>query len=226
MEYTVKPICLGYSEADQSGFTYMCFPGEKLALDLAYFIIKDAPKNILVDTGTWSDLMVKYWPGKTTDLQTFEESLEKEGLKPEDIDIIILTHLHHDHIGNAYKCKNAEVYVQEDEWAFACAPHPLQAQYYPTPGHTPGTQSVCVDTKEGKTVIAGMCSLYQTFEEPKRVLPEGHPFSQWEVFTQSIATDMNQAYYSCLRLKRLADVMLPCHGPGFDVRTKKYLPSS
>jgi len=255
MEYTVKPICLGYSEADQSGFTYMCFPGEKLALDLAYFIIKDAPKNILVDTGTWSDLMVKYWPGKTTDLQTFEESLEKEGLKPEDIDIIILTHLHHDHIGNAYKCKNAEVYVQEDEWAFACAPHPLQAQYYPkdmmdqirgmklrlirgdyelfpgiriihTPGHTPGTQSVCVDTKEGKTVIAGMCSLYQTFEEPKRVLPEGHPFSQWEVFTQSIATDMNQAYYSCLRLKRLADVLLPCHGPGFDVRTKKYLPSS
>lgn len=255
MEYIVKPICLGQIEADQSGFTYMAFPGVPLVLDVAYFLIKGAPKKILVDTGSWADLMAKYWPGKGEDFQSFEESLEKEGMTADDIDLIITTHLHHDHVGNHFKCKNAEVYVQVEEWAFARAPHPLQAQYYPknimdqigdmklrlirgdyelfpgirilhTPGHTPGTQSVCIDTKEGKTVIAGQCTVYQTFEQPAKVLPVGHPFAQWEVFTQAIATDINQAYWSCVQVKRMADVLLPCHGPGFDERTTKYLPAS
>jgi glyoxylase-like metal-dependent hydrolase (beta-lactamase superfamily II) len=252
MAYTVKPIVLGTIEADKSGFTYMCFPGEKIVLEVTYFLIQGAPKTILFDTASWSALMAKYWPGKGVDFQTFEESLAREGLTPEDVDVIVTSHLHHDHVGNHFKCKNAEVYVQVEEWAFARAPHPLQAQYYPrdmmdqvgamklrlirgdyqlypgirilhTPGHTPGTQSLCVDTQEGKTVLVGQCSTYHTFADPKEALPAGHPFAQWEVFTQSIATDMNQAYWSCLQVKSLADVLLPCHGPGFDERTKKYL---
>jgi N-acyl homoserine lactone hydrolase len=252
MIYRVKPIRLGYSEADLSGFTYMTFPGVSVSLDIAFFLIQGAPKIILVDSGTWSSLMTKYWPGKTTDVQTFEQALQQEGLVPEDVDIIIQTHLHHDHCANTAKCKNAEVYVQSEEWAFACEPPPLQSQYYPeellsqikstrlrliagdhelcpgvrilhTPGHTPGTQSICVETEEGRTVIAGMCSVYQTFADPKQVLSPGHPFSHWEVFTQSIATDLDQAYDSCLQLKRMADVLLPCHGPGFDEKKKESL---
>lgn len=255
MKYTVKPIVLGSVAADQSGFTYMAFAGTGLLLDLAFFIIKGASKNILVDTGSWAEKMAKYWPGEANDFQTFEESLEKEGLSTDDVDIIITTHLHHDHVGNHFKCKNAEVYVQVDEWAFACSPHPLQAQYYPadmmaeiaamkmrlirgdyelypgirilhTPGHTPGTQSVCIDTEEGKTVIVGQCTIHQTFEDPKTVLPKGHPFSSWEVFSQSIATDINQAYWSNVQVKSMADVLLPCHGPGYHEQTKRYLPDS
>jgi len=255
MEHTVKPICLGKLDADQSGFTYMVFPGTPVVLDIAYFLIQGSGKNILFDTGSWAKLMSNYWPGEAEDFITFEESLETEGLAPEDIDIIITSHLHHDHIGNHFKCKNAEVYAQVEEWAFARSPHPLQAQYYPkdlmdqignmklrlingdhelvpgitilhTPGHTPGTQSVCIDTRDGKTVIVGQCSIYQTFGEPRKVLPKGHPFRNWEVFTQSIATDINQAYWSCVRVKRLADKLLPCHGPGFHEKTKKYLPDS
>ena len=131
MEYKVKPIVLGTIEADKSGFTYMCFPGEKIVLEVVYFLIEGAPKVTLVDTGSWAKLMAKYWPGAGVDFQTFEESLEKEGLKPDDIEIIIQTHLHHDHCGNTSKCKNAEIYIQESEWVFMLAPHPIQAQYYP-----------------------------------------------------------------------------------------------
>ncbi len=251
-KYRVKPIVLGTIEGDKSGFTYMNFPGVLIKLDVTYFIIEGTPNKsgrVLVDTGSWAALMAKYWPGKGEDLQTFEESLRKEGMTVNDVDMIIQTHLHHDHCGNTSKCKNAKVYIQEEEWAFAQAPHPLQAQYYPrelfegwkvrlirgdydlfpglrilhTPGHTPGTQSLAIDTENGVSVIAGMCSIHQTFQTPKQVLPKGHPFASWEVFVPSIGTDLNQSYYSTLRLKRMADVLLPCHGPGFTESTKEFV---
>lgn len=241
MEYEIKPIFMGTIEADKSGFTYMAFPGTPILLEVVAFLIKGAPKTILFDTGSWAALMAKYWPGKGVDYQTFEEGLAKEGLTPDDIDIIVHSHLHHDHIGNTPKCRRAEVYVQEDEWTFAKAPHPLHAQYYPpellkgwklrlikgdkqlfpgidilhTPGHTPGTQSLAVQTKDGLAVIPGFCCTTHTFEDPAKALPQGHPFGQWEVFTPAIATDLCQAYNSTLRVKTIADVLLPCHGPGF-----------
>ena len=241
MKYSVKPLFLGTIEGDLSGFTHMCFPGTPVLLEVLFFLIEGAPKTILVDTGSWAALMAKYWPGKGVDHQSFEAALAKEGLKPEDIDIIIHTHLHHDHVGNTAKCTRAEVYVQEDEWIFAKAPHPIQAQYYPpelyrgwkvrlikgdkllfpgieilhTPGHTPGTQSVAVQTEQGTAVIPGFCCTTHTFENPAEALPEGHPFAQWEVFAPGIATNLCQAYNSTLRLKSIADVLLPCHGPGF-----------
>jgi glyoxylase-like metal-dependent hydrolase (beta-lactamase superfamily II) len=251
-EYKVKPVALLTTEADKSGFTYMAFPGVPMKLDVAYFIIEGTPNKsgrVLVDTGTYAASMAKYWPGKAEDVQSFEDSLKNEGMTVDDIDIIIQTHLHHDHCVNTSKCKNAEVYVQEEEWSFAMAPHPLQSQYYPkeiykgwklrlikgdyelfpglrilhTPGHTPGTQSLAIQTAGGTTVIPGMCSIYQTFDTPSEVLGEDHPFSHWEVFSQAIATDMNQSYASNLRLKTIADVMIPCHGPGFCEQTKEYV---
>ncbi len=239
MEYVVKPLVLGTIEADKSGFTYMAFPGTPIVLEVTVFLIQGADKNILFDTGSWAALMAKYWPGKGVDFQTFEEALEKNGLKPEDIDIIVHGHLHHDHVANTIKCKNAEVYIQEEEWIFAQSAHPLQSQYYPpellkgwkkrlikgdyelfpgitilhTPGHTPGTQSLAVNTKSGKVVMTGFCCTGHTFEEPAKVLPKNHPFAHWEVFIPAIGTDLNQSYNTTLRVKSIADVVLPSHGP-------------
>lgn len=240
MSYKVKPLVLGTIEGDRSGFTYMAFAGQPIKLEVVAFLIEGAPKKILVDTGSYAELMKKYWPGKGVDFQTLEEALAKEGLVPDDIEIIIQTHLHHDHCGYHKLFKNAEVIVQKAEWEFAMNPHPLHKQYYPkelmegwtkkliegdvelypgidiihTPGHTPGTQSVIVETSKGKVVIAGFCSLDCTFDNPADVLPEGHPFSHWEVFAPAIATDLTVAYDQSLRLKNIADVLLSAHGNG------------
>lgn len=239
-EYTVKPLVLGTIAGDKSAFTYMCFPGEPVKLEVTAFLIEGAPKKILVDTGSYAELMANYWPGEGVDFMTMEEALAKEGLTPDDIEIIIQTHLHHDHCGYHSLFKNAEVYVQKAEMDFALDPHPLHAQYYPkelmqgwkahiiegdlelypdldiilTPGHTPGTQSVAVNTKEGLVVIAGFCCLDYTFDNPKDVLPENHPFGTWEVFSPSIATNLLEAYDSSLRLKKMADILLSSHGNG------------
>ena len=40
-----------------------------------------------------------------------EHDSDKWGLVPEDIDIVIHTHLHNDHCENDYKCINATVHV-------------------------------------------------------------------------------------------------------------------
>jgi glyoxylase-like metal-dependent hydrolase (beta-lactamase superfamily II) len=55
----------------------------------------------------------------------FETALESVGITPEDVDLVIQTHLHNDHCENTYKCKNARVIVQRAEYEFARNPHPL-----------------------------------------------------------------------------------------------------
>lgn len=252
-ENVIRPIVLGELEAETSAFTYMCFAGQKTKLEIVSFYIEGPEENILVDTGTYAELAAKYWPGKGKDYATFEEGLDSVGLKPKEIDKVVYTHLHHDHCGYHSKLIQAEAWVQEDEWMFANAPHPTQAQYYPrelyrgwklklikgdydiadgvkvlhTPGHTPGTQSVAVKTSKGLAIIVGACTIWETFRTPKDILPAdlAGVFGVWEVFPPTIATDICQAYDTNLRLKKLADILIPCHGGlSYPLRDKKTVP--
>ena len=60
-----------------------------------------------------------------TEESSVYESLEKLGLKPEDIDYVLMTHLHFDHASGLTKWEDdhlvpafphAKVYVSETEW--------------------------------------------------------------------------------------------------------------
>ena len=53
----------------------------------------------------------------------------RRGLIPEDIDIVIHTHLHNDHCENDYKCSNAAIFVHEKELAAIHYSHPLDFRY-------------------------------------------------------------------------------------------------
>ena len=52
------------------------------------------------------------------------------GWAPEDVDIIINTHLHHDHCGDNRLFKNATFIVQEREWKYAYDHIPSQDKIY------------------------------------------------------------------------------------------------
>ncbi len=43
---------------------------------------------------------------------------EHLGWEPEDVDIVIHTHLHYDHAGNDYLFKNAKFIIQRDEFEY------------------------------------------------------------------------------------------------------------
>ena len=131
----------------------------KLRICSTVTLIK-SDKNILVDTGSFLDK------------DKLIEGLKKEGLTVEEIDIVILTHLHLDHLINIYLFKNAKIFCKfngkssgqfhipseeclkrteiEDNIKIA-----KDVEFLLTPGHTPDSISVVVNTNKGKVVIAG-----------------------------------------------------------------------
>ena len=234
-KYEIIPLVLGNLEVDKSTMMYFMDYGTRIKLPVVFFYIKGAGKNILVDTGASAEVNRKYCPDELpSDIESFEEALGRHGLEPEDIDIVIQTHLHHDHVGNTVKCTKAKVIVQEDELRFALAPHPLFANLYGidlirglrfqpvrgdteivsgikvilTPGHTPGGQSVAVETAKGTAIITGFCCIGETFE----VSPETMKLNPgWLVHTPGIHTDALAAFDNALKVKGLADILVPNH---------------
>lgn len=236
-KYEIVPLVLADIDVEKSKMMYLTDCGVRITLPVVSFYIRGAPQNILIDTGASADFMRNYEPNQPVrDVQSFEEVLSEQGLRPEDIDIVIQTHLHHDHIGNTPKCTNAKVILQEKELSFALNPHPLFAGVYPqevirglrfepvkgdtevadgitlifTPGHSPGTQSVAVETAQGTAIITGFCCIEKTFNvsaESLRVSPD------WLVYTPGCHTDALAAFDSTLKVKSLADILVPNHEP-------------
>ena len=131
-EYTIHPLVVGANETDQGIMTYLRDYGQRIWIPIYVFYVKGGDKNILVDTGL-EQFVVPDDLGETYgfDVLEFEEALATVGLRPEEIDVIIHTHLHNDHCENDYKCPRAKVYVQKAEMDFFRNPHPIDHRYYP-----------------------------------------------------------------------------------------------
>ena len=224
-EYVIHPLVVGANETDQGIMTYQKGYGKRIWLPIYVFYLEGGPEKILVDTGL-EQFMVPPGVGEQYGfkIQEFEEALDTFGLKPEDIDIIIHTHLHNDHCENDYKCTNAKVYVQKKEYEFFKNPHPADHRYFPdllddvevvlvegdqeivpgisvmlTPGHSPGGQSVVVNTRAGKAIITGFCCNEQNFPNSGPLVPCG------------VHLNLLEAYDSIHRVKEAADIIIPIH---------------
>lgn len=224
-EYIIHPMVVGINETDQGVMTYLKGYGKRIYLPIYVFYLEGGPEKILVDTGL-EQFMVP--PGVEEQcgfkVQEFEEALDSFGLKPEDIDIIIHTHLHNDHCENDYKCTNAKVYVQKREYEFFQNPHPIDHRYFPdllddvdvvqvdgdteiadgiqvllTPGHSAGGQSIAVNTRQGKAIITGFCCNEQNFPAKGPIVPSG------------VHINVIDAYESARRVQELADIIIPLH---------------
>ncbi len=233
--YRIRPLPLVKMEVDLGIFMYRHRYGEKFQAPTYCWYIEGADKHILVDTGTEAELATSYRGFPAQKIMTFDEALGKVGLKPEDIDIVIQTHLDWDHCANTHRCNNARVLVQEDELRFALAPHPLTGLSYkpdlliglnfflinghyevcpgieliPAPGHSAGTQAVSVQTEKGRAVISGFCCVPENFNPPeniRRLMP---------VIPPGTHIDIVKAFESTLRIKGLADILIAMHDPAF-----------
>jgi len=220
--YTIKPLILSERASEKEPMTYLAYSGQPIVRPYVMWYIRAGSKNILVDTAMEAEV----------------------DCVPDDIDIIIQTHLHMDHIYNTPKCKNAVIYVQKEELQFALSPHPIFEILYPreiiknlnfevikgdqtilpgiavmlVPGHAPGCQAVVVETKAGKAVISGFCAIMENFDPPEDVKTKISPFASYPVIAPGIHTDLFQAYESVLRVKQIADIIIAMHDPDMALR--------
>jgi len=250
--HLIKPLVLSKIISEKGPMTYLAYPGQSIVRPYVMWYIQAGDNRVLVDTAIEAEDYRNYHPGFKNmpfePVQSFEEALAQVDRLPDDIDIVIQTHLHMDHIYNTSKCKNAVIYVQEKELNFALNPHPIFEIVYPrevikklnfevikgdqtilpgiavmlVSGHTPGGQAVVVDTAKGKAVISGFCSIMENFNPPEDVKTKVSPFASYPVIAPGIHTDLFQAYESVLRVKQIADIIIPLHDP--DMAAKEQIP--
>lgn len=81
-------------------------------------LVQGGGKNILVDTGVdmADPAKAALWNEIVTTCHGVVWALEQVDLEPDDIDIVVLTHAHIDHIGGVQCFKNAQFYIQQQEF--------------------------------------------------------------------------------------------------------------
>ena len=129
-QYKIHPIVMGTKVFDKSMMTYQHGTGVAYTIPIYCWYIEGGDKTILVDTGEMSPIQSEEREKAIGGpIHTFEQGLALHGLTPEDVDIVIHTHLHNDHCENDYKCENAIFYVHEQELKSIHNPHPLDYRY-------------------------------------------------------------------------------------------------
>ncbi len=99
-KYRIKPLPLSVMAIDKSILTYRLGYGTKIDVANCMFYIEGADKNIIVDTATDSIQAREIRGFAAQNIMSFEQALASVGLKPENVDTIIQTHLHWDHCVN------------------------------------------------------------------------------------------------------------------------------
>ena len=174
----------GYFTLDKSLLVYSKYQGESYRAALKPLLVISEERKFLIDTGI-GELPEKhkrfYTVGRKPH-QTLRKQLERYKLKPEDIDVVVNTHLHFDHCGNNALFKDAKFYVQTRELHYAYTPDRFQKTAYireffdvgvdyvpirgrydltdritliPTPGHSIGHQSVIIKCGDKNFVYCG-----------------------------------------------------------------------
>jgi N-acyl homoserine lactone hydrolase len=174
----------GYFTLDKSFLVYTKYQGQIYKAALKPLLIIAGKEKILVETGIGElpETYRKFHTVKRNPDQALRAQLQKHKIKPEEITLVINTHLHFDHCGNNALFSNAKFYVQAEELRYAYAPDRFQKAAYlrkffdadldyvlvrgkhqlteniilvPTPGHSIGHQSVLIKGERKNYVYCG-----------------------------------------------------------------------
>lgn len=162
-------------------------------------LIQDEGKNILVDTGN------------PQDKEKIIIALRKRKLKPEDIDIVIITHFHPDHMGCNHLFKKACFVVPEVSFwgdVFDRNPKnqrlPKNLKLISTPGHSEVGAALLAKTDKGLVACVG--DLFW-FEGDEKIELLEKDCSNKKLF-----------YKNRRRILKIADFIIPGHGKMFKVK--------
>ncbi|HXQ25998.1 MAG TPA: MBL fold metallo-hydrolase [Candidatus Acidoferrales bacterium] len=113
----------------------------RITLSMNCLLIHAGGKHILVETGAGDKMSPKLRDIYALEGPPLADGLQRYGLRPEDIDIVIDTHLHFDHCGGNTRVEkdkvvpsfpNARYFVQKGEFEHAMRPNDRdRASYFP-----------------------------------------------------------------------------------------------
>jgi N-acyl homoserine lactone hydrolase len=179
-------------------------PGEVVYGPYLLFLVEHPQGRVLFDTGVhpkWTESS-----GAADDTFLIEVTREQlapnllstVGVRPEDVEHVVASHLHFDHAGGLQYFPHARVYTNDTELRFAYRPAVFQRDFYDrddfdhplnwvategdydifgdgrltiirTPGHTPGHQSLVVELDSGTHILAADASYLSTKMRERRL---------------------------------------------------------
>lgn len=242
--WKVTPIQVGTIVLDRSAMTHYKGKGEQIVIPIWCGAATDGIHKVLIDTGIRDIIEYqKAEPGATqAENQEITTALKNiMGWAPEDVDIVINTHLHCDHCGCNYKFQNARFYVQAKEWHAAFHPIAPEAPFYDIPSYDKNAVNYFQwEFLDGDTeILPGL----------KVITTPGHTFGHQsalldteegvlcvsgdicnvaenviENLEPNIVVMVPETYQSFERIRQFAHYILPGHDPGITNGVSKFIP--
>jgi glyoxylase-like metal-dependent hydrolase (beta-lactamase superfamily II) len=192
---------------------------EWVRLDLYFWLVRGNGRTVLVDTGMSADhceavnAHVTGWIGNEAALRVTVEPLDALaalGVAPEDVDHVVITHAHLDHVSNVAKFPNATFVTSRRgfQWILD-PPHPVLVNEIAVPPHA-------VRFLDEDARAAGRLRLTEDREE---VLPGlvtvrtgGHTFDHQVVLIDTAVGRVGLAVDNAMMYESL-ESMIPCGSP-------------
>ncbi len=132
--WRIYPLDVGDCEMDRSESLLRRGMGQRVQTKFIAWYLTDGKQKVLVDTGLPDEAFARQWhpynnPRVATG-QRMENALAAHGVRPEEIDLILWTHLHWDHAGKPELFRKAEFAVSREELRYAIAPCPIHYVAY------------------------------------------------------------------------------------------------
>ena len=209
MSITITPIESGKMTADKGA---LCEGAQgETTFPVSCWVISHPKGTVLFDTGLHNELKTdKRRLGSTGDIFAIDIAdgkdlialLAEKEFYADKIDYIVLSHLHFDHCGGTSLIPNAEILLQEKEWASGSDEKMIELGVYnpddfdlghsvkqlngvfdifgdgtvvclPTPGHTAGHQSLRIELDSGPVVLTSDCVYWQQMLDDMSFPPFG-----------------------------------------------------
>lgn len=147
--------------------------------------------------------------------------MKNDGLKPEDIDIVYLTHYHPDHFLNISLFPNKDIvdgsiiWRKDEEIIIENKIPGTDLEIIPTPGHSPEHSSILVQTQEGIVCVAQDVFWWVDGEQST------NDYDTMINYEDPYASNMEDLKASRKKILEIADLIIPGHGKIFTNIFKK-----
>jgi len=138
----------------------------RLPMGLNSLVVRGGGKTVLIETGVGTKGGRTPGAAGTDESGLLVENLAREGIRPEDVDVVVNTHLHFDHAGGntaildgkpAPTFPRARYFIPKGEWTVAASPNERTRATYLAENFEPLADARQVELVEGEAeVIPGL----------------------------------------------------------------------